>query len=156
MIIDGNTKHIGLFSICREDFTVSVTANESVSDSIISGIEKCGMTLKEFAKKSGVSESSIIRYKMKKTEPNLEVIVAYCITVHTNIFDALYLISKAGYNIFCSDDKKVYLILLILSRYFKINVKIANDLLIELGMKPLNKLHTTNEDNHNVKSRGQV
>ena len=73
------------------------------------------------------------------------MIVAYCITMKINVFESLYLISKAGYNVFCSDDKRVYLLLIILSRYYGINVKTANDILIDLDMKPLNNLHTISD-----------
>ena len=33
----------------------------------------------EFARRSGISESSIIRHKFDRVNPSLEMIVAYCI-----------------------------------------------------------------------------
>ncbi len=134
-----------LQKICREDFEISYNTNESVEEIIIRGIEESRMSAYEFEKRSGVSGTSITRYRNKVSNPCLEVIVAYCITMKINVFESLYLISKAGYNVFCSDDKRVYLLLIILSRYYGINVKTANDILIDLDMKPLNNLHTISD-----------
>lgn len=137
--------HTNSFEICREDFEVNYIADEAVSETLIREIQSSGMSMAEFARRSGISESSIIRYKFNRSEPSLETIVAYCITMRTNIFQSLYLTSKAGYNIFCSDDKKVYLVLFMLSHYFGINVKTANEILISLDMKPLNNMYVSQD-----------
>lgn len=125
--------------LSSSDFEVEQITDESISAVLIRKIEESGMSMAEFSRRSGVSESSIIRHKYKRSEPSLEVIVAYCITMRTNVFQSLYLTYKAGYNIFSSEEKKVYLLLFMLSRYFGINVKKANEILKSLGMKPLNK-----------------
>ena len=139
MRIDDKYTHKINLNICREDFTVNYIADEAINEVLIRKIEESGMSMAEFARRSGISESSIIRHKFDRVNPSLEMIVAYCITMRTNVFQSLYFISKAGYNIFCSDDKKVYLTLFMLSYYFGINVKTANQILKSLNMRPLNK-----------------
>lgn len=132
--------------ICREDFVVDYNSDETVAEIMIKGIKDSGVSIAEFSRKSGISESSIVRYKQSKTEPSLESVVAYCISQQLNVFEALYLTSKAGYNIFCSEDRKVYLVLFMLSRYNKISVSDANEILIQLGVKPLNNLYNHYEN----------
>lgn len=125
--------------ICKEDYAVDYKENETINEAYIRMIEASGMTMAEFSRKSGLSEMSIVRYREKVTEPTLESIVVHCITLQTNLFESLYLISKAGYNLFSSDERKVYMLLIIMSRYCEIDVKKANEILKSLGMKPLNK-----------------
>lgn len=139
MRIDDKYTHKINLNICREDFTVNYIADEAINEVLIRKIEESGMSMAEFARRSGISESSIIRHKFDRVNPSLEMIVAYCITMRTNVFQSLYFISKAGYNIFFSDDKKIYLTLFMLSYYFGINVKTANQILKSLNMRPLNK-----------------
>lgn len=139
MRIDDKYTHKINLNICREDFTVNYISDEAINEVLIRKIEESGMSMAEFARRSGISESSIIRHKFDRVNPSLEMIVAYCITMRTNVFQSLYFISKAGYNIFFSDDKKVYLTLFMLSYYFGINVKTANQILKSLNMRPLNK-----------------
>lgn len=145
MKIDDKLIHINSLEICKEDFVVNYIADEAINETLICEIKSSGISMAEFARRSGISESSIIRHKFKRSEPSLETIVAYCITMRTNIFQSLYLTSKAGYNIFCSDDKKVYLVLFMLSHYFGINVKTANEILISLDMKPLNNMYISQD-----------
>ena len=92
----------------------------------------------QYAKKSGITPSSIVRYRKKIAVPSLETIVITCIVTRTNIFQALYLISLAGYNVFYSDENKVYFLLIILSRYLGISINTANDILNVFDIKPLN------------------
>lgn len=139
MKVDNKINLDNINNICKEDYAVDYIENETVGEAYIRMIEASGMTMAEFSRKSGLSELSIVRYREKKTEPTLESIVIHCITLQTNLFESLYLISKAGYNLFCSDDKKVYLLLIVMSRYCGIDVKKANEILKSLGMKPLNK-----------------
>ncbi len=142
---DDIRKKADLFKISKDDYEVNFNTDETVDEIIIRGIDESRMSLAEFVRRSGVSDTSITRYRQKESKPCLEVIVAYCITMRVNVFESLYLISKAGYNVFYSDDKKIYFLLIILSRYYGINVKTANEILLSLDMKPLNNLHTVTE-----------
>lgn len=139
MFPDDNSISINDIKICLNDFMIEQFTDDNVSNVLIRKIEESGMSMAEFARRSGISESSIIRHKFDRVNPSLEMIVAYCITMRTNVFQSLYFISKAGYNIFFSDDKKIYLTLFMLSYYFGINVKTANQILKSLNMRPLNK-----------------
>lgn len=125
--------------ICSEDIKVDKILDEDINSALIRCIETNEMSMYQFCKSSGISQTALSRYKNNLSEPTLEIIVAACIALRTNVFQALYLISIAGYNIFYSEDKKIYLLLIMLSWYFGIDVDDANDILIGLDMNPLVK-----------------
>lgn len=127
------------YCISSEDMKVDSVSDEDINSALIRCIKSKGMSMANFCKISGIAESTMVRYNKKSAKPTLEIIVLSCIALRVNVFQALYLISIAGYNIFYSEDKKVYLLLIILSWYFGISVDEANDILIGLDMKPLVK-----------------
>lgn len=139
MLISDMTELAKGITISNEDLAVDYQADETINTAFIRKIESSGMSMAEFSRKSGLSKKTIVRYRHNLSEPSLETIVILCIVLRTNVFESLYLISKGGYNIFCSDNKKVYLLLVFLSRYCGIGVNEANQILKSLDMKPLNK-----------------
>ena len=126
-----------VIGISKEDYEVNCIKDETINEAFIRMIEASGMSMAEFSRRSGLSELSIVRYRKHITEPSLESLVVHCITLKTNIFESLYLISKAGYSLLCSDDKKIYLLLIFMSRYCGVDVEKANEILKGMGMKPL-------------------
>ncbi|MBQ7794918.1 MAG: hypothetical protein IJ366_10435 [Clostridia bacterium] len=128
------------YCIRSEDMKVDCISDDDINSALIRCIKSKGMSMAYFSKISGIAESTMVRYNKKLAEPTLEIIVLSCIALRTNVFQALYLISIAGYNIFYSEDKKIYLLLIMLSWYFGISVDEANDILIGLNMKPLTKI----------------
>jgi len=128
---------ISRYGIAVEDFQVDSKPNDDINGALIRCIKSSGMTVTEFCRVTGIAQTTMARYRQKKCEPSLETIVTACIVLRTNIFQALYLISVAGYNIFYSEEKKVYLLLLMLSWYSGIGIDEANDILVSLNMKPL-------------------
>ncbi len=126
--------------ICIEDMEVDSKPNDNINDALLRCIDSSGMSIAQFSKKTGITQASISRYRKKTAVPTLETIVTTCIALRINIFQSLYLISIAGYNVLCSDDKKVYLLLIILSRYSELDLGEANDILIGLNSKPLKKI----------------
>jgi len=128
------------YCIRSEDMKVDCISDDDINSALIRCIKSKGMSMAYFSKISGIAESTMVRYNKKLAEPTLEIIVLSCIALRTNVFQALYLISIAGYNIFYSEDKKIYLLLIMLSWYFGISVDEANDILIGLDMKPLTKI----------------
>lgn len=131
--------------ICTDDMKVDSTPNDNINEALMRCIESSGMSMAQFCKITGISQSSIVRYRQKTAEPSLETIVTSCIALRTNVFQALYLISIAGYNLFYSEEKKVYLLLIMLSWYIGISIETANEILINLNMNPLNKKNNTQE-----------
>ena len=129
-------------SIRIDDMKVDSKPNEDINEALIRCVETSGMSMAQFSRITGITQASIVRYRQKTAVPTLETIVISCIALRTNIFQALYLISIAGYNIIYSEDKKIYLVLLMLSWYFGLSVDEANDILIGLDMKPLVKKQT--------------
>lgn len=49
-----------------------------ISDRIFSRIEELGMTQKEFAKRTGIAESTVSDWRKKKTNPTAEKIMIIC------------------------------------------------------------------------------
>lgn len=135
---DGRYELSKKISISFDDLKVSHIADEDINDALMHCIEESGLTMAQFARKSGITPSSIVRYRKKIAVPSLETIVITCIVTRTNIFQALYLISLAGYNVFYSDENKVYFLLIILSRYLGISINTANDILNVFDIKPFN------------------
>lgn len=127
------------YCIRSEDMKVDSMSDDDINSALIRCIKSKGMSMAYFCKISGIAESTMVRYNKKVAEPTLEIIVLSCIVLRINVFQALYLISIAGYNIFYSEDKKIYLLLIMLSWYCGISVDDANDILIGLGMNPLVK-----------------
>lgn len=111
---DGRYELSKNFSISFDDFKVSNNTDDDINDALMRCIEESGLTMAQFARKSGITQSSIARYKKKIAVPSLETIVITCIVTRTNIYQALYLISLAGYNVFYSDENKMYFLLIIL------------------------------------------
>ncbi len=131
--------------ICIDDIKVDRLLDDNINEALIRCIESSGMSMAQFCKVTGIAQTSIVRYRQKTAVPTLETIVTVCIALRTNVFQALYLISIAGYNIFYSEEKKVYLLLIMLSWCFGISIDEANDILISLNMKPLKK-QISNDD----------
>ena len=57
MRIDDKYTHKINLNICREDFTVNYIADEAINEVLIRKIEESGMSMAEFARRSGISES---------------------------------------------------------------------------------------------------
>lgn len=131
--------------ISIDDIKVDRSLDDNINEALIRCIESSGMSMAQFCKITGIAQTSIVRYRQKTAVPTLETIVTTCIALRTNVFQALYLISIAGYNIFYSEEKKVYLLLIILSWYIGISIETANEILINLDMNPLNKKNNTQE-----------
>ena len=79
MFPDDNSISINDIKICLNDFMIEQFTDDNVSNVLIRKIEESGMSMAEFARRSGISESSIIRHKFDRVNPSLEMIVAYCI-----------------------------------------------------------------------------
>lgn len=131
--------------ICIDDIKVDRSLDDNINEALIRCIESSGMSMAQFCKITGIAQTSIVRYRQKAAVPTLETIVTACIALRTNVFQALYLISIAGYNLFYSKEKKVYLLLIMLSWYIGISIETANEILIDLDMPPLNKKNNTQE-----------
>lgn len=125
------------FVISDKDFTVDCIEDETINMSFVRKIESSGMSMAEFSRRSGISEKSLVRIRRNLSEPSFETIVILCIVLRLNVYESLYLISKGGYNLFGSYDRKVYLLIIFLSRYFGIDVNEANIILKSLDAKPL-------------------
>ena len=125
------------YCIRSEDMKVDSILDDDINSALIRCIEANGISRYRFCKTAGISQTALSRYKKNLSKPTLEIIVAACIALRTNVFQSLYLISIAGYNIFYSEDKKIYLLLIMLSWYFGISVDEANEILIGMDMKPL-------------------
>lgn len=139
--------------ICKDDLAFMENENNSIGDFILHSKEKSGITVSELSQKTGISESSINRHITNKTAPDLEMIVAYCIIFRINMFQSLYLIYKAGYNLFSSDERKAYLVIIVLSYYFGLTIEQANEILKCLDVEPIKYKKQAKEGAKNEKKK---
>ena len=145
------------YGICTADMNVDSTPDDDINKALIRCIESSGMSMAEFSRLTGISQVSIVRYRQKTAVPTLETIVTACIALHTNIFQALYLITIAGYNIMYPRDKRIYFLLIMSSWNMGLSIDEANDILIGMNMKPLNskkQMITDNGGQDNVQNIG--
>ena len=134
--MDSDSKKIPI-SIEKDDIRVNFEQDSTFADDLFSAIDSSGLSLVELSKKTGISESSIVRHRTGQSKPSLEMMVAYCIALRVNIFQAMQLIYKAGYNLFCSDEQKTYFLLIFQSHYFGLTVSQANEFLKKKNIQTL-------------------
>ena len=136
MIVFSDDNEIPI-KISRDDVTVNYKENETLGEALFPAKESSGISLAELSRQTGISESSITRHITNQSLPNLEMLIAYCIVLRANMFQTLYYAYKAGYNLFYSDEKKTYLLIIMISHHFGLTIQQANDILKSLGMKPI-------------------
>lgn len=132
--------------INKDDITVMCEDNDLIGDILLRSRQKSGVTISDISRQTGISESTINRHLYNKTVPNLEMIVAYCIVLRINMFQSLYLIYKAGYNLFNTNERRAYFVVIVLSQYFGITIEQVNEILKCLDVEQIKYTKQVKED----------
>lgn len=62
------------------------------------------------------------------------------------MFQSLYLIYKAGYNLFNTNERRAYFVVIVLSQYFGITIEQANEILKCLDVEQIKYTKQVKED----------
>lgn len=97
------------------------------------------ISIREMVSLSGLSESTIKRYRKGSTKVTLEGIISICISLHLNIRQSLLLICKSGIYLNNSPECSAYINIICLNSSLNLSLVQCNDLLVKGGFEPLNK-----------------
>lgn len=96
------------------------------------------ITIQKMVALSGLSESTIKRYRKDGTKVSFEGIILICISLQLNIRQSMLLISKSGFILNNSPECSAYINIICLCSSLNLSLEQCNGLLANGGFEPLN------------------
>lgn len=112
--------------------------NDNFALAITRLMEKNNVTEEKLAELTGLHPKTIQRMRNPEEHTSLKSVIAVCVAFHLDMYNSMYLIHLAGYELTNRQEDKVYYF--ILSIAYKETVYDCNRMLRRLNMSPLTKL----------------
>ncbi len=112
--------------------------NDNFALAITRLMEKNNITEEKLAELTGLHPKTIQRMRNPEEHTSLKSVIAVCVAFHLDMYNSMYLIHLAGYELTNRQEDKVYYF--ILSIAYKETVYDCNRMLRRLNMSPLTKL----------------
>lgn len=112
--------------------------NDNFALAITRLMEKNNITEEKLAELTGLHPKTIQRMRNPEEHTSLKSVIAVCVAFHLDMYNSMYLIHLAGYELTNRQEDKVYYF--ILSIAYKETVYDCNRMLKRLNMSPLTKL----------------
>ena len=109
--------------------------NDNFAAAITRLMEKNNVTEEKLAEMTGLHPKTIQRMRNPEEHTSLKSVVAVCVAFHLDLYNSIYLIHLAGYELTNRQEDRVYYF--ILSIAYKETVYDCNRMLERLNMKPL-------------------
>lgn len=112
--------------------------NDNFALAITRLMEKNNVTEEKLAELTGLHPKTIQRMRNPEEHTSLKSVIAVCVAFHLDMYNSMYLIHLAGYELTNRQEDKIYYF--ILSIAYKETVYDCNRMLRRLNMSPLTKL----------------
>ena len=112
--------------------------NDNFALAITRLMEKNNITEEKLAELTGLHPKTIQRMRNPEEHTSLKSVIAVCVAFHLDMYNSMYLIHLAGYELTNRQEDKIYYF--ILSIAYKETVYDCNRMLKRLNMSPLTKL----------------
>lgn len=112
--------------------------NDNFAAAITRLMEKNNVTEESLAELTGLHPKTIQRMRNPEEHTSLKSVIAVCVAFHLDLYNSIYLIHLAGYELTNRQEDRIYYF--ILSIAYKETVYDCNQMLRRLNMPPLTKL----------------
>lgn len=111
---------------------------ENFSEALVRFMRECNITEEDLSELTGLAPKTIQRMRNPNLRTSLKSVVAVCVALSLDLYNSIYLVHLAGFELTNSTEDKVYYF--ILGFAYKETVYDCNRMLERLHMKPLTKL----------------